>query len=809
MRIFLSAISFLLLAGSGVLAAETDSLAEKVAALEAALQVQQTNANHVWTLTAAALVLLMQIGFLFLEAGMVRSKNAINVAQKNVTDFFLSVALFYLIGFSVMFGPSIGFIGMPTTVAFFEGLDAWTYTFFVFQAVFVGTAATIVSGAVAERMKFSGYLAMTCVVALVIYPVFGHWAWGNLLVTDNAPWLAAAGFIDFAGSTVVHSVGGWTGLAGIIVLGARLDRFDEAGRPRTIHGHSMVLTASGALILLVGWIGFNGGSTTAASADIARIVANTIIAAATGGVVGLTLGRMHDGNYIPARSINGMLAGLVGITAGCAVVDAHGAMAIGALTAVLVLLAEEAILRVFKLDDVVGAVAVHGVGGALGTLFTAVFALDANLVAGGRMAQFLVQLEGVAACFLWAFTCSYVVFKVVDMTMGLRVSAEEEIQGLNAAEHGASLGTGALQEVLHKMTRVDRDLTHRLDDTTGDETAEIAQILNPFLDEIQVLVADISRQANAVTETSQSLAGVSHGFVDGAEKVTDGTTSMSDQSMALAGRTTNVVAITEEMRVESGRVASATRAMSDDIRAVADTIGALAGSVREISGSAGEAREVAAKANNLADSAQTTMNSLVETSSQIEEMVALIDAVSSQTNLLALNATIEAARAGEAGRGFAIVASEVKALANQTQAATEEIRSRVETMRSGSDRARLSIDEVREIIEVMNATMGTIADAALSHVDEAGEAARRTEDVTGQVNAVLGGVEGIVANVGRIAEFAHDVSNSAERSTEHARLLQSEASASLGGARSVKTAAEDLGGVAARLKTAVEAYKVG
>ncbi|MEM8839974.1 MAG: hypothetical protein AAGE89_17940 [Pseudomonadota bacterium] len=208
---------------------------------------------------------------------------------------------------------------------------------------------------------------MSLVLALIIYPAFGHWAWGNLLDGNNTAWLADAGFIDFAGSTVVHSIGAWIGLAGIVVLGARAGRFDANGKPVTIHGHSLVLTTSGAVILAVGWIGFNGGSTTAESPEFTMIVANTIISAACGGVAGLIGGRIYDGLYLPARTVNGMLGGLVGITAGCHLVDPQGAAMIGALAGLIVVVSEEFLLNNLKLDDVVGAVSVHGTAGAAGT----------------------------------------------------------------------------------------------------------------------------------------------------------------------------------------------------------------------------------------------------------------------------------------------------------------------------------------------------------------------------------------------------------------------------------------------------------
>lgn len=465
--------------------APTD-LAAWAAGIEAQLDAQQVSANHIWTMTAAALVAFMQIGFLLLEAGMVRSKNSINVAQKNITDFLMATVVFYIVGFSLMFGPTIGgWLGQPFALAVFDSVDDWSFTFFVFQAVFVGTAATIVSGAVAERMKFSGYLLMVVVFAVVIYPVFGHWAWGNLLVGDNAAWLADLGFIDFAGSTVVHSVGGWIGLAGIIVLGARVDRFAPDGKPNVIQGHSLVLSTAGALILLVGWIGFNGGSTTAGTPDFAHVVANTILAAAFGGVTALIAGRVTDKLFQPSRSINGMLGGLVGITAGCDAVGTHGAMAIGVLCGLAVIASEELLLRKFRLDDVVGAVSVHGTCGALGTILLAVFALDDKLVAGSRLDQLGVQSLGVAVAFVWAAGIGLIMFMLIDMIIGLRVSEEEERNGLNAAEHGATLGSGELQKMLMEMVHGQANLSHRLHVEPGDETGELAFLFNSLLEKLE------------------------------------------------------------------------------------------------------------------------------------------------------------------------------------------------------------------------------------------------------------------------------------------------------------------------------------
>ncbi len=776
--------------------------------LRSLIEAQQVNSNHIWTMVAAALVLFMQIGFLFLEAGMVRSKNSINVAQKNVTDFVLSVSVFYVIGFSIMFGPSVsGWLGSPTSLAFFEQMPDWTYTFFVFQAVFVGTAATIVSGAVAERMKFSGYLVMAGILAMIIYPVFGHWAWGNLLIADNEPWLASAGFIDFAGSTVVHSVGGWIGLAGIIVLGARLGRFGENGEVRTIHGHSMVLTASGAMILLVGWIGFNGGSTTTGTPDFARIIANTIVSASIAGVIGLFIGRAYDNTYLPTRSINGMLAGLVGITAGCASVDIHGAMAIGAICGALVIVSEEVLLRKFKLDDVVGAVSVHGVCGVAGTLLVALFATQDGLAVGSRFDQFIVQLQGVVACFLWVFPASFIMFKTVDMFMGLRVSEEEELLGLNAAEHGASLGTGTLQETLYRMMHVDRDLTNRLDDTTGDETAEIAQIINPFLDEMQQLITRLSDQAQSVSQTSTDLERLSLTFSNGAEHVASGSSTMSEKVGSLSGRTTSAASVANEIEGESQLVAEQAREMVVEMQQVAGMIGNLAQSVHQVAGSAEQASDVSKKADLVAERARHTMQALIASSAEIESMVALIDTVAEQTNLLALNATIEAARAGDAGRGFAIVAGEVKDLAEQTRKATEDIRTRVNTVREESQNANLGLDEVLEIIQVISGTMGTIADSARQQSQDANSAVEHTGNLTRRADSVVTSVHGISENIHQIAEFTKDVAQAAEHSNDEAQRLQSHARDNRNGVDSLRTAVNDLGQVAVGLNAQVERYK--
>ena len=289
--------ALMLLASSGAAVADEldQSFGAAVQANSAALTATAANIDMVWILVAAGLVLLMQVGFMLLEAGMVRSKNSINVAQKNMLDFTFSVMLFAAVGFMFAFGASNGFwIGADPSFAFLSGLDSWGLAFFTFQVMFCGTAATIVSGAVAERMPLTAYVLGSVVIAAFIYPVFVHWAWGNALIDDGSAFLANMGFVDFAGSTVVHGTGAWVALAACMLIGPRKGRFDEAGRPVRIQGHSPVLATAGAVLLFVGWIGFNGGSTLKASPEIAGIVANTVLAAATGTAAGHLFGWWQD-----------------------------------------------------------------------------------------------------------------------------------------------------------------------------------------------------------------------------------------------------------------------------------------------------------------------------------------------------------------------------------------------------------------------------------------------------------------------------------------------------------------------------------
>jgi Amt family ammonium transporter len=392
----------------------------------------QTNLNFVWMIVAAALVFFMQAGFALLEAGFTQAKNAVNIIMKNVMDASAGGLVFFAVGFALMFGPS--WKGVVGTGGFFltgiEGQStAWTYGFFFFQAVFAATAATIVSGAVAERTKFAGYLIFSVIITGLIYPIFGAWAWGGLF--NGGGWLEQLGFIDFAGSTVVHSIGGWAALAGALVVGPRLGKYDEDGAPQDLPAHNLPLAALGVFILWLGWFGFNAGSTTAGTTSIALIATNTFLAAGAGAVGATITTAIRSGVARAPMALNGVLAGLVGITAGCATLTPAFAALTGLIAGVIVVHAMHAIEQIA--DDPVGAVAVHGVCGAWGTLAAGLFNVGAF-----SLSQVAVQLIGIGAAFSWAFPTSYAAFTLADALVGVTLTDEVEEEGLDKHEHGAS-----------------------------------------------------------------------------------------------------------------------------------------------------------------------------------------------------------------------------------------------------------------------------------------------------------------------------------------------------------------------------------
>jgi len=440
-RLFWVLPILLLVAAGPVLAAEAAEAApDPVAALETKLQ---DNINVVWTCVAAFLVFFMQAGFAMVESGFTRAKNTVNIMMKNLMDFSIGTVVFFLVGFGLMFGATkTGFFG-TTHFAMF-GTDVMgtdkNWTFLIFQTVFAGTAATIVSGAMAERTKFAGYLAYSVFICAFIYPIFGSWAWGGLL--DGGGWLEKLSFCDFAGSTVVHSIGGWLALAGAIVLGPRLGKYGPDKKPRAIPGHNIALAALGVFILWFGWFGFNPGSTTLGDGNIGRIAVTTNMAAAAGAIAALFTSWIVTKKPDGSMALNGALAGLVAITAGCATVSPIGSLWIGLIAGVLVVFSVYFIDGVLKVDDPVGAVSVHGVCGAFGTLACGLFNVEGGLFYGGGLKLLGVQAVGVGAAFVWAFGVGLVLFMVIKKTIGLRVSPEEEIRGLDIGEHGMEAYSG-------------------------------------------------------------------------------------------------------------------------------------------------------------------------------------------------------------------------------------------------------------------------------------------------------------------------------------------------------------------------------
>lgn len=424
---------------------EEVSNADKIAELS-------TGLNTVWMLLAAMLVFFMQPGFALVEAGFTRSKNTANILMKNLVDFMVGSILFWFIGFGLMFG-----IGDVFGTPHLFDLDAMSNIiqnglpiegFLIFQTVFCATSATIVSGAMAERTKFSMYLAYTIAISVLIYPVSGHWTWGGGWLSNADPdsfMMSVFGytFHDFAGSTVVHSVGGWIALVGAAILGPRLGKYGKDGKSKAIPGHNLTLACLGVFILWFGWFGFNPGSQLAAAGygdqtAISHVFLTTNLAACTGGFLALLVSWIKYGKPSLSLTLNGILAGLVGVTAGCDLVSPMGAALIGAICGTVMIFAVEFIEHRLKIDDPVGASSVHGVCGSLGTILTGLFAVEGGTFYGGGFGFLGAQIFGVIIVDGWAALMGYIIFKVLDKVHGLRVPARIEEEGLDIYEHGES-----------------------------------------------------------------------------------------------------------------------------------------------------------------------------------------------------------------------------------------------------------------------------------------------------------------------------------------------------------------------------------
>jgi Amt family ammonium transporter len=393
--------------------------------------------DTIWILLAAILVFFMQAGFAMVETGFTRAKNAGNIVMKNLMDFCLGSVVFWALGFGLMFGKDVGgLIGIPdffvTGDYSVEG-SYHTYTFLMFQTVFCATSATIVSGAMAERTKFASYCVYSVVISALIYPISGHWIWGG-------GWLAQLGFHDFAGSTAVHMVGGLAALVGAWLLGPRIGKYNFEGKAQAIPGHSLTLGALGVFILWFAWFGFNGGSTVSATGDgsliaMGSIIFNTNMAAAMATNATMLLTWFKYGKPDISMTLNGSLGGLVAITAGCDVVSPFGAFWIGLIAAFIIVYGIEFIDQKLKVDDPVGAIGVHALCGASGTILAGFFALEGGLFYGGGAHMLMIQLLGVASTAAWTCGGMLVVFLIIRAAMGLRVGYEEEMEGLDIREH--------------------------------------------------------------------------------------------------------------------------------------------------------------------------------------------------------------------------------------------------------------------------------------------------------------------------------------------------------------------------------------
>ena len=758
------------------------------------LQELRTTLDFVWVLVAAALVFIMQAGFLCVESGMARAKNSINVAIKNMADFLVAAGGFWILGFGLMFGLSHdGWFG---TSDFATGLESpWAAAFFVFQAVFCGTAATIDGGAIAERTRFGIYLVISFMTSCLIYPVFGHWAWGSLLhgevpgvVTQG--WLEARGFHDFAGSTVVHSAGAWVGLAGMYVIGPRLGRFDEDGTPQKLRPSNLPLVYLGVFILFFGWFGFNAGSTLSATTDIAGIAAKTLVSAVFGGLSGGAISWLLNESRRPEPEFvaNGVLGGLVGITAGCDAVSPGGAAIIGLVAGLIVYGGTLLLERVLKVDDVVGAIPVHGFSGAWGTMAVAIF--QTELPAGMTRLQYLgVQATGVVSCFLWAFGTAYIVLALINRFFQLRVSPDEEKVGLNVAEHGAGSGfldlVQAMQRVAHAEQIGDE---HKVEVERGTEVGDLGACFNGMIDALgsaRLATRQQHEQTQAALEAAEEHRVQAE---TQARAVKDASAALEQRRAAAEAQAERyheylgfmqstvgqIVNETAQMEKELQNTAARADRMAATVARVTERMQAVQQSLDSTSTQTQDASNMAQRALDASRASQETVEGLGDSTVEIDKVMQVIDSIALETRMVALNASIEAARLGEQGDGFAVVAANIRQLSTQSEGHASDIRSHADRMQAGIAGTLSAIKSIDDVIDGLNGISSAIAatmDERSRDVADVGKLALEAHaasvamnetvvDVSGTVGAVSGRVKEIYDEFRRLLQAADAVAPS-------------------------------------------------